>query len=221
MREHTLTSTEIDSYKHAVGVAAAELLRDGDRVGLGTGSTVAQLVPAIAARGLKLRCTATSPQTEQLALSLGLSIEPLDALGELDITIDGADQVDPRSWLIKGGGAAHTREKIVAAAARRFVVLVTIDKVVDALTSPVPLEIMTFGAEHTLARVAPARWRDVPASPDGNRIADYVGEIEDPAELAARLSAEPGLVEHGLFAPALVSDVLICGPGGIERRVVT
>jgi ribose 5-phosphate isomerase A len=196
------------------------LVRDGDKVGLGTGSTVAHLVPAIAARGLDLRCTATSPQTEHLARELGLSIEPLDDLGELDITIDGADQVDPQNWLIKGGGAAHTREKIVAAAARRFVVVVTFDKVVDALRSPVPLEIMSFGAEHTLARVAPARWRDVPISPDGNRIADYVGEIDDPAELAARLAAEPGVVEHGLFAPVLVSDVLICGPDGITHRVV-
>ena len=89
------------------------------RVGLGTGSTVAFLLPALAARGLRgLRCVATSPATAQAARALGLTVEDLDAVGELDIAIDGADQVDPRGWLVKGGGAAHTREKIVAAASR-------------------------------------------------------------------------------------------------------
>ncbi len=94
------------------------------RVGLGTGSTVAHLLPAIAARGCAgLRFVATSPATAAAAEALGLMIETLDEVGELDIAIDGADQIDPEGWLVKGGGGAHTREKIVASAARRFVVI--------------------------------------------------------------------------------------------------
>src|SRR3954470_8105958 len=101
--------------KKLAAEAAAQLVEDGMTVGLGTGSTVAYLLRALAARGLDLRCVATSPATEQAARALGLAVEPLDALGALDIAIDGADQVDPNGWLIKGGGGAHTREKVVAA----------------------------------------------------------------------------------------------------------
>ncbi len=205
--------------KRLAAEAAAELIEEGMKVGLGTGSTVAHLLPAIARRGLGgLRCAATSPATEQAARALGIDVEPLDALGELDIAIDGADQVDPAGWLIKGGGGAHTREKIVAAAARRFVVIVSAEKPVPALTAPVPLELLAFGIEHTLALLAPARLRDAPASPDGGLIADYTGSVGDPAELAARLDATPGLVGHGLFAPELVSLVLIGEQGGVSRR---
>ena len=101
--------------KRAAATAAAELIEDGMRVGLGTGTTVAYLLPAIAERGcVGLRCVATSPATEHAARALGLDVETLDDVGELDIAIDGADQIDPRGWLIKGGGGAHTREKIVA-----------------------------------------------------------------------------------------------------------
>ncbi len=145
-------------------------------------------------------------------------VEDLDAVGELDIAIDGADQVDPSGWLLKGGGAAQTREKIVAAAARRFVVIVSAEKVVAALRPPVPLELLRFGVEHTLAEVGEARLRGNLESPDGNLIADYFGPIGDPASLASRLSATPGVVEHGLFAPEMVSYILIAGAGGVERR---
>ncbi len=210
--------SDIDAQKRAAAEAAASLVADGDRVGLGTGSTVAPMLPALAARGLTLRCVATSEATETAARELGLDVEPLDDVGWLDIAIDGADQVTPRGWLIKGGGAAHTREKIVAAAARRFVVIVSTDKEVPELHAPVPLEILRFGARSTLAGCAPARLRDVPPSPDGNLIADYRGEIGDPACLAARLSATPGVVEHGLFPPEMVHDVLIGRPDGIEHR---
>lgn len=216
--ERTATVSDIDAQKRAAAEAAASLVEDGTRVGLGTGSTVAPLLPALAARGLSIRCTATSPATERVARELGLVIEPLDTLGELDIAIDGADQVDPGGWLIKGGGAAHTREKIVAAAARRFVVIVSSDKPVDALRAPVPLEILRFGAHLTLAAAGPAQLRDVPLSPDRGLIADYIGPIEDQAALAARLSATPGLVEHGLFAPQMVSDILIGRDDGVEHR---
>jgi ribose 5-phosphate isomerase A len=205
--------------KQAAAEAAAELVESGMKVGLGTGSTVAFLLPALAARGLSgLRCASTSPETEQAAVALGLDVEPLDALGELDIAIDGADQVDPAGWLIKGGGGAHTREKIVAAAARRFVVIVSAEKPVPELTAPVPLELLAFGVQHTLELLSPARLREVPASPDGGLIADYLGAVGDPAKLAERLDATPGVIGHGLFEPELVSLVLVGEEDGVQRR---
>jgi ribose 5-phosphate isomerase A len=219
-RQPPLNEQAAAGEKRAAAQAAAELIEPGMRVGLGTGTTVAFLLPAIAARGLTgLRCVATSPATEQDARSLGIAIETLDEVGELDIAIDGADQVDPAGWLVKGGGGAHVREKIVASAARRFVVIVSAEKPVPALSAPVPLELLAFGCGHTLATLAPARLRDgVPRSPDGGLIADYLGPIGDPGELAARLSATPGVVGHGLFAPEMVSEVLIGTPGAVERR---
>jgi ribose 5-phosphate isomerase A len=209
------------SEKKVAAEAAALLVEDGMKVGLGTGSTVAFLLPALAARGLDLRCVATSVRTETAARDLGLHVEPfvgVDALPALDIAIDGADQVDPSGWLVKGGGAAHTREKAVAAAAERFVVIVSSDKLVDRLAPPVPLELLEFGLAATLARLGDVELRDVPASPDGGVIADYVGPLDDPDELAARLSATVGVVEHGLFAPALVSDVIVGRGDQAEHR---
>jgi ribose 5-phosphate isomerase A len=215
------TLSEIQSQKQVAAKAAALLVSDGARVGLGTGSTVAYLLPALAARGLSLRCVATSPATERAARDLGLVVEELDELGALDIAIDGADQVDPNGWLVKGGGGAHTREKIVAAAAARFVVIVSADKTVHSLHSPVPLEILRFGARATLAELGEAALRDIPPSPDGNLIADYLGPVTDPGVLAARLSSTPGVIEHGLFAPEMVSDILIAHADGVEHRTLT
>src|SRR5205823_13736898 len=146
--------------------AAAEFVEDGMTVGLGTGSTVGFLLQALAARRLELRCVATSPRTEAAAREAGIAVEPFDRLDRLDIAIDGADQIAPDGWLIKGGGAAHTREKIVAAAANRFVVVASSDKLVEALAPPVPLELLAFGLEATLSRIAPARVRGAPPSPD-------------------------------------------------------
>jgi len=207
-------------YKRAAARAASEMVHEGMRLGLGTGSTVAQLLPALAARELHdLTCVATSPATERAARGLGLTVRSLDDVGELDMAIDGADQVDPQGWLVKGGGAAHTREKIVAAAARQFVVIASEEKAVPQLQPPVPLELIRFGAHMTLARLGQARLRDgVQASPDGGLIADYLGPIGEPRELAARLEATPGVVEHGLFAPEMVAVILIAGEAGVERR---
>ncbi|HEY3828463.1 MAG TPA: ribose-5-phosphate isomerase RpiA [Solirubrobacteraceae bacterium] len=212
-------SASVERLKAAAAQAAALLVEENMRVGLGTGSTVAHLLPALAARELTgLRCAATSPATEHAARSLGLEVLELDELGALDIAIDGADQIDPRGWLVKGGGAAQTREKIVAAAARRFVVIASAEKAVSALSAPVPIEILRFGAQLTLSSIAPAELRDVPLSPEGNLIADYRGEIDSPVRLAAWLSETPGIVEHGLFAPHLVSDILIAGESGVVHR---
>jgi ribose 5-phosphate isomerase A len=186
-------------------------------VGLGTGTTVAYFLPALTRRGLRPRCVATSPQTETAARELGLAVEPFDELERIDIAVDGADQIAPDGWVVKGGGAAHTREKIVAAAAERFVVIASSDKLVDAVRPPIPLEILPYGVRATLARVAPAELRDVPPSPDGGLIGDYRGPVDDPAELAARLSATPGVIEHGLFPPALVSEILVGRDGAVEQ----
>jgi len=140
----------------------------------------------------------------------------------LDIAIDGTDEVTPDGWLIKGGGAAHLREKVVAAAADRFVVIADSSKPVDALRGPVPLEIFAFGAASTLARLGPeVERRDVPPSPDGGVIADYRGAIGDPAELAARLEADAGIAAHGLFPPTLVSEVLIGRGDEVERTTIS
>jgi ribose 5-phosphate isomerase A len=205
--------------KRLAARAAAQLVQDGMRVGLGTGSTVAFLLPALAERRLRgVRCVATSPATESAARKLGLDVTTLDELGELDIAIDGADQVDAACWLVKGGGGAHTREKIVAAAARRFVVIVSHEKQVAELTAPVPLELVSFGAQSTLAALAPARLRDVPPSPDGGLIADYEGPVGDPARLAAWLAGTPGVVDHGLFEPQLVSTVLTGDGDGVREQ---
>src|SRR3954465_9748448 len=118
-----------EAEKRAAAEAAAALVEDGSTVGLGTGSTVAHLLPALAARGLRLRCVATSVATEHAARALGLDVEPFEGVERLDIAIDGADQVAPDGWLVKGGGGAHVREKVVAAAADRFVVIASSDKV--------------------------------------------------------------------------------------------
>ena len=209
--------------KRLAAEAAAELVEDGMTVGLGTGSTVAFLLPAIAARGLSgIRCVATSVATEQHARELGVPVEEFSQLARLDIAIDGTDQVTPDGWLIKGGGGAHLREKIVAAAAERFVVIADSSKPVDALSAPVPLELFAFGIASTLERLGSAvALRDAPASPDQGVIADYSGKIDDPAELAARLEADPGIAAHGLFPPDMVSAVLVGAGGTVERLTLS
>lgn len=202
----------VDREKQLAAQAAAELVEDHMTVGLGTGSTVAFLLTALARRTLDLRCVATSPRTERMGRELGLRVEPFEALSgidRLDIAIDGADQVAPDGWLVKGGGAAHTREKVVAAAADRFVVIADSSKPVDRLHPPVPLELLAFGLPATVRRLGSVRLRQCPPSPDGGVIADYTDEVGEPGALAARLSGAPGVVEHGLFPPSMVSTVLI------------
>lgn len=208
-----------DNEKRIAAEAAAELVEDGMTVGLGTGSTVAHLLPALAARNLSgIRCVATSVATEEQARELGIPVEEFSQLQRLDIAIDGTDQVTPDGWLIKGGGGAHLREKIVAAAAERFIVVADSSKPVDSLSALVPLELFAFGIASTLERLGSAvALRDVPRSPDNGLIADYAGEIDDPAALAARLEADPGVAAHGLFPPSMVSAVLVGAGGTVER----
>ena len=214
---------EADTEKRLAAEAAAELVESGMTIGLGTGSTVAHLLPAIARRGLEgIRCVATSVATEEQARELGVPVEDFDRLTRLDIAIDGADEVTPDGWLIKGGGGAHLREKIVAAAAERFVVICDSSKPVEALSWPVPLELFGFGAASTLERLgSDVELRDAPRSPDGGLIADYRGGgLEDPAALAARLEADPGVAAHGLFPPEMVSELIVGRGGSVERNTL-
>jgi ribose 5-phosphate isomerase A len=212
-----------DDEKRVAAEAAARLVEEGMAVGLGTGSTVAFLLPALAERGLEgLRCVATSVATEEQARELGIPVEDFDSLDRLDVAIDGADQIAPDRWLVKGGGGAHTREKIVAATAERFVVIADSSKTVERIDPPIPLELYRFGLASTLRRLGdelgPVELRpDTPSSPDGGVIADYGGEVGDPANLAARLEAIPGIVDHGLFSGRLVSEVLIGRGDAVER----
>ena len=192
--------------------AAATFVEDGMVLGLGTGSTVEYLLPALAARNLSLTCVSTSPRTESLAESLGIAVRSfagLDSPARLDLAIDGADQVDPVGRLVKGGGAAHTREKRVAAAADRFIVIVSANKLVPAITAPIPLELSEYGLAATLRDLGDVRLRDVPRSPDGGVIADYFGDFDDVDGLAAWFEATPGVVEHGLFPASMVTTVLV------------
>jgi ribose 5-phosphate isomerase A len=212
--------SDVEERKRAAAEASAELVEPGMRVGLGSGSTVAHLLPALAARAVpRVRYVATSTQTAAHARALGLPVEEFDgaaALDRLDLAIDGADQVDRRWWTVKGGGGAHTREKVVAAAAERFVVIVTAEKLVDAIGPPVPLELLAFGLAATLRALPGAELRPGAArTPDDGILADHRGDFGDPAALAARLEATPGVVDHGLFPPAMVSAVLVGEATGV------
>ncbi len=212
-----------DDEKRLAAEAAAELVADGMAVGLGTGSTVEYLLPALARRELSgIRCVATSVATENQARELGIPVEEFGSLERLDIAIDGTDQVTPEGWLIKGGGGAHLREKIVAAAARRFVVIADSSKPVESLTGPVPLELFAFGLSATLSRLGPeVELRDAPRSPDNGVIADYRGDVGDPGALAARLEADPGVAAHGLFPPDMVSDLLVGRGDAVEHLTLS
>jgi ribose 5-phosphate isomerase A len=213
----------IEREKQLAAQAAAQLVENGMTIGLGTGSTAAYLLPALAARRLNVRCVATSPPTMEAARGFGIDVVSFTgpkAPARLDLTIDGADQVAPSGWLVKGGGAAHTREKAVAAAADRFIVIVSSNKLVERLAPPIPLELAEFGLAATLRRLHPVRLRDAARSPDDGVIADYLGEFDDPEPLSAWLSAATGVVEHGLFAAAMVSAVLVGRGGRVERMTL-
>lgn len=223
LRLRPVSASDLDAEKIVAARAAAELVEDGQTLGLGTGSTVAHLLPAIAERGLSgLRCVATSVATAEQARELGIPVEDFDRLDRLDLGIDGADQIAPDRWLVKGGGAAHTREKIVAATAERFVVIADSSKPVERIVAPIPLELLPFGLESTLARIRTELGKvgvrpETPPSPDGGVIADLLGDVADPAALAASLSAMPGVVDHGLFPASMVAEVIVGRGGSVER----
>ncbi len=222
-RSEKVTSEE--ALKQLAGRRLAEYVEDGMSVGLGTGSTVRQALLALGERKPEIRCVASSERTHQLAASLGLTVLHPGELCRLDLAIDGADEVDPQLNLLKGGGGAHTREKIVAAMAERFLVAVDESKLVERLGAfPLPIEVLPFAQEVV------AEWiRELGADPidvraersdGGNVLLDaHFGAIDDPAELAARLAALPGLVEHGLFPRRMVERVIVAGRSGLREIV--
>lgn len=213
-------SPTVDPAKDAAARAAVALVQNGMKLGLGTGSTakifVDRLAERVHAEGMDLICASTSKATAEQARALGLVVEELNDIGWLDLTIDGADEVDPDLNLIKGGGAAHLREKIVATASDRMVVVADHGKVVDRLGAfKLPVEVIAFGwktthqqIERALERLdyqdCPVILREKDGQPvmtdEGNLILDLdLGVIPDAPRLARALSAIAGVVEHGLF----------------------
>lgn len=212
-----------DSAKELAGRRAAGYVRDGMRVGLGTGSTVHFTIVALGEREPDITCASTSERTTELARSLGLTVLPPDEIGSLDVAIDGADEVDPRLNLVKGGGGAHTREKIVAAMAERFIVVVDESKLVGTLGAfGLPLEVLPFAPGVVSERVrslgaSEVTTRDAP-SDNGNLLMDArFAAIADPRGLARQLSGIPGLVEHGIFPAHMVERVVVASPDGTRE----
>ena len=208
----------IDDEKRLAAGAAAALAENGMAIGLGTGTTVAHFLSALAARGLDVVCVATSTATEQAARELGLRLDPFDELDRLDLAVDGADQVAPDGWLVKGGGGAHTREKIVATAAERFVVIVSSDKLVERIGPPIPVELAPFGLAATMRLIGAVELRAAPRTPDGGILADLVGPVGELDRAAEELDAFAGVIGHGLFPPSLVSEILVGTGDSVERR---
>ena len=228
--------SDVEGQKQRSGEAAAALVQDGMTVGLGTGTTAAWLVRALGARakaeGLKLRCVATSQATAGLAASLGLQLVELDDAGGIDLTIDGADEIGPGLSLIKGGGAALLREKLVWEASRRCVVIADAAKSVPSLGKfPLPIEVVPFGHKTTALRICDAlaeadigvaprlRMKDgAPVKTDnGNLIYDApCGVIADPSLLAEALKSVTGVVDHGLFLD-MADEAILGTDGGVKR----
>jgi ribose 5-phosphate isomerase A len=213
----------VEAAKERAGRRAATYVADGMRVGLGTGSTVYHTILALGERKADITCVATSSRTDALARELGLRVRAPDEVGSLDLAIDGADEVDGRLNLVKGGGGALTREKIVAEMAERFVVVVDESKLVERLGAfGLPIEVLPFAPGVVAERVrslGATRIQRRPGLDDNHNVLidAFFGPIEDPASLAARLEAIPGLVEHGLFLSALVERVVIGRPDGVRE----
>jgi ribose 5-phosphate isomerase A len=220
--------------KKAAGKAAADLVTDGMVVGLGTGSTAAYTIEELGKRvaeGLDILAVVTSYQSEMLAIEAGIPLTTLAEHPVIDIAIDGADQIDSNLNAIKGGGAAHTREKVVAQSAKRFVVVVDGSKVTGKLDRPVPLEVLPYARNLAMQKIAElgakpilrlAVRKDGPVITDnGNFIIDAdFGVIDDPAELGLKLSTCTGIVGHGIFTN--VDEVYIGKKDGkVEVRSAT
>ncbi len=228
--------TTADEQKRAVGEAAAALVEDGMTVGLGTGSTAVHMVRALGERarteGLRLRCIATSDATAALGLSVGLQLIELEVAGDIDLTLDGADEIGPGLALIKGGGAALLREKLVWEASRRCIAMADASKIVERLGRfPLPVEVVAFGHTTTAVRLeraaggagvmAEPRLRKIEGAPvrtdGGNVVYDIdCGVIPDADALAAAVKQVTGVVEHGLFL-GLAESALVAGPDGVRR----
>jgi ribose 5-phosphate isomerase A len=224
-----------DSYKRAAAARAIDFVRPGMRLGLGTGSTAQHFVELLAERvgaGLEVIAVPTSEATRAQAARLGIALATLDDHPELDLTVDGADEIGPDLTLIKGGGGALLREKIVAAASARMIVIADDSKYVDVLGRfPLPIEIAPFGAVATRRAVEAAVARAGSAGPaplrrdrnghafvtdGGHWLLDaQLGRIAHPRALADSLAAVPGVMEHGVFI-GLAQTAILAGPKGVR-----
>ncbi|PLT48298.1 Ribose 5-phosphate isomerase A [Paenibacillus pasadenensis] len=217
------------NFKQAAGIQAAEAVASGMKVGLGTGSTVYYTILELGRRmkeeGLRFTGVPTSDATEKLALELGIPLAELSELEPLDVTIDGADEVTPELALIKGGGAAHFREKMVAAVSKRLVIVADESKAVGKLGAfTVPVEIAAYGWRSTARRVEAAGCRAVRRERDGQPVVtdngNYVldcdfGLIEEPGALDRELKGLLGVLETGLFV-GMADAAYIAGPEGVR-----
>jgi len=221
-----------DTEKEAAARASLQFVKDGQVVGLGTGSTAAYFIKLLGEevkRGLRVRGIPTSDRSRDLALSLGIPLTTLDECQEIAVTVDGADEVDPQLRLIKGGGGAMLREKIVASATQQLVIVADATKQVAKLGKfPLPVEVIKFAQALVVKRIA-ALGADVRmrAGADGkpfltdenNHILDcHFGEIQDADRLALELSRMPGVVEHGLFIGMASVVVFARGSEIVELR---
>jgi ribose 5-phosphate isomerase A len=223
-----------DIFKALAAERALELVEPGMKLGLGTGSTAAKFVNLLAAKvkaGLDVVCVPTSEDTRILAERAGIRMATLDEYPELDLTVDGADEIDGALRLIKGGGGALLREKIVAMASDRMVVIADHSKRVSALGAfPLPIEVVRFGVKATLNMVADAAFDagcegtialrrlngEYFVTDSGNYIADCAfREIGEPETLSDVLEMIPGVVEHGLFI-GIADQAIIAGPAGVQ-----
>ena len=227
--------SSLDKAKRLAAERAAEFVRDGMRLGLGTGSTAAHFVDCIGekvAQGMTFTCVPTSEATRRQAEALGITLSTLDETPELDLTVDGADEFDPQLRLIKGGGGALLREKIVAFASQRMIVITDTTKKVATLGRfPLPVEVVPFGLEATRRALAAlfvdlglkgtislrqAKDGHVFVTDGAHSILDCaLGSIPDPERLADQLKTIPGVVEHGLFL-GLADAVIVAGETGLD-----
>lgn len=226
---------DVEAQKRAAAASALELVRPGMRLGLGTGSTAKHFIELLGGRvraGLDIVAVPTSEATQTHAARVGIALATLDDSPELDLTVDGADEIAPDLTLIKGGGGALLREKIVATASARMVVIADESKWVSTLGRfPLPIEIAPFGAAATFRAVeaalrsaacsGPTKLRKgndgkVFVTDGGHWILDaHLQRIADPRALAARLCTVPGVMEHGLFI-GIADAAIVAGPDGVR-----
>ena len=222
-----------DQRKREAARRALNFVKPGMKLGLGTGTTAHEFVEVVGEAvkgGLEIVCVGTSRATEDQARSLGIPLSTLDDLPELDLVVDGADEIDPQLRLIKGGGGALLREKIVAAASKRMAVIADSSKLVPTLGAfPLPVEVVPFGLAATRRHIekaiaglnlaGPIRLRGGPkpfVTDGGHYILDCsLGAIDDPERLGEILSMIPGVVEHGLFV-GFARTAIIAGAEGVE-----
>ena len=218
----------MEQLKQRAAKKAVESVTDGDIVGLGSGSTAAFAIRELAERAIEIKGVPTSFQARKIAIDEGISVVDLDQVEAIDIAIDGADQVGDNNIIVKGGGAAHTREKIVDSAAERLEIIVDESKMVSTPDYPVPVEVLPSARSVVYERIrqlggTPSlRIADEKSGPvitdNGNMILDCAfGEIQQPRKLAKKLSALPGVLEHGLFIE-MADQIIIGTENGVETR---